>query len=125
VHFYFYFLASREHKDQKLHTGTEEGMSAYLLRLLGMGRALVDACDAALLAITGGGTRRFTRGLGLVFALSSATVAAFLAAFLRRRYLLTVQWPPPLLHHASIVDCLSPTPFCILFYYSDIVFSVY
>jgi hypothetical protein len=86
-------------------------MSAYLLRLLGMGRALVDACDAALLAITGGGTRRFTRGLGLVFALSSATVAAFLAAFLRRRYLLTVQWPPlpAPRNHSSFIDCLSPT----------------
>ncbi|ELR13821.1 GMC family oxidoreductase [Acanthamoeba castellanii str. Neff] len=64
-------------------------MSAYLLQLLGMGRALVDACDAALLALTGGGSRRFRRGLGLVFALSSATVAATLAALLRRRYLLT------------------------------------
>jgi tRNA A37 threonylcarbamoyltransferase TsaD len=70
-------------------------MSAYLLQLLGMGRALVDACDAALLALTGGGTRRFRRGLGLVFALSSATVAATLAALLRRRYLLTVP------HHHS------------------------
>jgi hypothetical protein len=69
-------------------------MSAYLLQLLGMGRALVDACDAALLALTGGGSRRFRRGLGLVFALSSATVAATLAALLRRRYLLTVPHRP-------------------------------
>lgn len=63
----------------------------YLMRLLAMGRELVDICDAALVALTGGGGRRFRRGLGLVFALSSAVVAAALAAFLRRRYLMTVR----------------------------------